>query len=502
MNKRSRGFTLAELLMALVIHSFFILMLGGTFYTLISFGSRSQMVMTARERGQRVINFIDSRVRNAGLGMWKLESSKEFREALAPLVNGSTAKKGFNNSDAKNITLPVIITYDYQDSIAEDGLYGDVIKSEDNILRGNVLTLLYAQHADDKNFTLKNGGYAIMIKDELNGLPSNVKQLKEKIFQPIQNKIYEYYANNIYDGDLKKIPIDIKKEVDDEAFNNFWAQFLSEGIKNAKKSFDSATESAYETEYSNSSQSGYKAVVAATLDVISGDTDVAWQSLLKDLLQYVNTKKNIFIPQVTSTLKPYSTFNSEFTHEFLSGKDEYTSSDFSEKGGNNNKGVINNLRSYAVLRGTGSPIIVNKDSLNLISCEPVLSGDELLYLKSVRVYATTPSDYDKTHGQQERNMKIQKLDGVQWGAANPYQNGILEIYAELDTKNSVLTVWVLSSGGRDNTTHFKPAEWPGRWREVNDTNDYKYYVTYVSKGTWKLNNLHKDRSGKIYFNWN
>ena len=126
----------------------------------------------------------------------------------------------------------------------------------------------------------------------------------------------------------------------------------------------------------------------------------------------------------------------------------------------------------------------------------------MLYLKSVRVYAAEPSDYDKNHGQQERNLKVQKLDGEAWSNSEPYQQGILEIYAELDAREdekgrpkNILSVWVLSSGGKDNMTHERPAysDWPetARWED-----DYKYYVTYVSKGTWKLNNLPED------FTWN
>ncbi len=501
MNRRSRGFTLTELLTALVIHSFFILMLGGIFYTLISFGSRSQMTMTARERGQRVINYIDSRVRRAGLGMWKLEKSSEIRGALAPLTEGNVAKKGFNNNDKTVITLPVIVTYDDQDEIATDGLYNDKIKSEDNIVRGNVLTLLYAERETDKIFIIKNGGYAKMPSETLTTLPDNAKKLKG-IFQTIQNAIYEYYASILSDKPIETIQSDEKQTIIQETFDEFWKKFLTTGITSASKKFDINV-------YNSIPNNQYEALLKSFFNMYGVLEDLnssddgqsnALKSMFKDLITYINThdETNIFIPQITSILKPYSTFDPEFSHIFLteeyndSGKvkkyKEYPGSQF-EEAAKNDKGQTDDLRSYAVLRGTGSPVIVNKTSLNLISCDPVLSGDELLYLKSVRVFAMNPTDYDKKHGQQLRNLKVQKLDGKDWGDVNPYQQGILEIYAELNTTESILTVWVLSTGGRDNMTHEKPADWPGRWREEGDNNDYKYFVTYVSKGTWKLNNL-------------
>ena len=37
---------------------------------------------------------------------------------------------------------------------------------------------------------------------------------------------------------------------------------------------------------------------------------------------------------------------------------------------------------------------------------------------------------------------------------------------------------------------------------ARDKSDYKYQVVYVSKGTWKLNNLHKGSDGEIDFTWN
>lgn len=483
--RRSRGFTLAELLTALIIHSFFIVMLGGFFYTLISFGSRAQSILTARERGQRVIDYIDSRVRRTGLGLWKLESSSEFREAFPSLVNDPAAKKAFTNGDSKNITLPIIITHDYQDNIANDGLYGDKIESEDNILRGNILTLLYSDRDSKTNFVIKNGGQATLSVNEWDKIPKNATQLKGKIFQPIQGKIRDYYA--------AQIPGATDQEKDKKSFDDFWEKFFDDGLTEAKHSFDI---SVYNSVANNQYQSLLKSIfymydAPEDLNLDNQEQSAALTSVLKDLLTYVNTNEeaNILISRVTSVLEKYFTpFNSEFKPKFLDKKitNAYVSSRFRD-----GDGEEADLRSYGTLRGTGKPVLVQKNSLMMNLSDAVLSGDELLHLKSVRLYATNPSNYDKTHGQPLRNCKIQKLNGKTWGNANPYQQGILEIYAELDQIKNILSVWVLSMGGQDNATHERPYDWPekARWREQGDEKDYRYFITYVSKGTWKLNNL-------------
>lgn len=38
-------------------------------------------------------------------------------------------------------------------------------------------------------------------------------------------------------------------------------------------------------------------------------------------------------------------------------------------------------------------------------------------------------------------------------------------------------------------THDRPVDWP---KTANWLDDFKYHVTYVSKGTWKLHNMPDD----------
>ena len=120
---------------------------------------------------------------------------------------------------------------------------------------------------------------------------------------------------------------------------------------------------------------------------------------------------------------------------------------------------------------------------------PTIEIDELLRLKCERIFAEDDTSDNA------RNFKVQKLsDGTltDWGEKNSFETGILEIYAELDTDTSVLDFYVLSTGGRDRLTHDRPDEWPStaRWKD-----DYKNQVLYVSRASWKLNNL------KENFDW-
>ncbi|MBR0095372.1 MAG: prepilin-type N-terminal cleavage/methylation domain-containing protein, partial [Synergistaceae bacterium] len=84
--RRSKGFSLIELMTAMVVYGIFLVMLAGSFYALTSFATRSQQVLLARERGRKVIDYIDQRIRTAGLGMWDLENYKQVHAALKPLA--------------------------------------------------------------------------------------------------------------------------------------------------------------------------------------------------------------------------------------------------------------------------------------------------------------------------------------------------------------------------------------------------------------------------------
>ena len=151
--RRRKGFTLTELLTGMIIQAMFVITLCGAFYMLVSFGNRTQAILTARERGERVIAFVENRVRNAGLGLHELDSSEKIRNSLSPLSD--------TNKPLYNLKLPVAITSTDAANPNKDDLKDAVTKYKDddhNTIHGNILTTLYAQRANDKNLVIIHSG--------------------------------------------------------------------------------------------------------------------------------------------------------------------------------------------------------------------------------------------------------------------------------------------------------------------------------------------------------
>ena len=84
------------------------------------------------------------------------------------------------------------------------------------------------------------------------------------------------------------------------------------------------------------------------------------------------------------------------------------------------------------------------------------------------------------------NFKFQEFNGASWGVETPAELGILEMYFELDTTTNILDMYVLASGGiNDSKTTQKPAAWPSDfWKS-----DYANYIVHMSRASWKLKNL-------------
>ncbi|MBR1487017.1 MAG: hypothetical protein IJ597_07175, partial [Synergistaceae bacterium] len=379
--------------------------------------------------------------RNTGLGMWGLESYQDVRNALKPMTEGSHA---FSNS---NMRLPLMITSNDRNNgnvTRKSTLTG---KTEDEkIFCGNVLTLLYAQRETDDD------SYAPILVVYQNGIIADYTASNAETF-------FETLMNQLND-------------------NDFWVEYFTNGPGRST----SSNPLKYLEKYNGYKDAGETIIEAAKLTL----TDDHGTDTVKKIDKLTKDNKEI-IKYVSGYPVRY-----KFLYNRSSSKGEFYYSDF----GNGEYDVSDyDIRAWGISRGAGAPFIVKKydnESSNkqLIRLNPVSTdiiipeGDELLYLKCVTIYAGDLLDSD---GDTERNLKIKKLEGTSWPAnGDPYQTGILELYAELDTRTSILSVWVLSSGGRDKMTHDKPDEWPSvaEWKE-----DFKYHVTYVSKGTWKLNNL-------------
>ena len=470
MRRRSKGFTLTELLTALVIHSFFILVLGGTFYTLISFGSRSQQVMTARERGQRVVNYIGSRIGRAGLGMWKLESSKKIREALAPMTASGYAFDSSNLSNRNasyhlaNLTLPVVITYESSDNIIKDYIAGEIL-SKDNKIYGNVLTVLYAQRdIENANLVVSQAGIT---------LPENISDTEAETI--LEDFFTQIDSNDTFWTDL---------------FTNICVAVHSPEYKECIKIYEDSKDHGAEI----LDAAKYTLTAKYGTDAKSKITDIANDD---NVVKYVS--------------------GYTYRYKFLYNRDgsygEFYYSAFGEGEENIVSVTSNDMRAWGVSRGTGVPFTVDKYSASeklLVKIKPspesmdnelnyVPNADELLYLRCTRVYTSEPTDYEENNGMNFRSCRIRELKDAKWGTnqsgQQAYQGGVLELYMELDTLTNIFSLYVLSTGGIDNMVHKRPSyeDWPenARWKD-----DYANHVVYISKGTWKLNNLPKD------FDWN
>lgn len=142
--KRLRAFTLTEILTGTMLQAGFVLVLMGAFYMLVNFQAASTKLITAREKGQRVLAYIENRVIHAGLGLHKCKSSNEIRNSFddelkkQDTVHGSKAFYG--------ITLPVAVTCSSTTSSPSNWKTMNTEKDdEDNrIYIGNILTVLYA----------------------------------------------------------------------------------------------------------------------------------------------------------------------------------------------------------------------------------------------------------------------------------------------------------------------------------------------------------------------
>ena len=99
--KRSKAFILVEILSGMVLQAGFIIVLCTSFYLMLSFYTRTQQTLSARQKAEKVIAYVDARIKNAGLGLHECKNSNEIRDALFKVTNLLESQK---------LTLPVAIT--------------------------------------------------------------------------------------------------------------------------------------------------------------------------------------------------------------------------------------------------------------------------------------------------------------------------------------------------------------------------------------------------------
>ena len=127
---RRKAFLLTEQLMTILLQAGFILILVTAFYLMLNFYTKTPQVLTARNRAERVIQFVDDKIRHAGLGLWQCnETSLRTRLKHIPML-----------LESHRYVLPV--------SIADnDGTMNEKFIPEKSAVQteSNVLKLLYAE---------------------------------------------------------------------------------------------------------------------------------------------------------------------------------------------------------------------------------------------------------------------------------------------------------------------------------------------------------------------
>ncbi|MBQ7216816.1 MAG: hypothetical protein IJP54_01090 [Synergistaceae bacterium] len=193
---KRRAFILTEILTGMMLQVMFAVVLCSAFYMILNFSTSAQQGFAANDKGQMVIAYFDSRIRNAGLGMWKCHGSADVRASLVSI----TALQD------TNLCLPVAIVS--SDDNGHETVSHDI--SHDNrtgVYSGNVVTLLYA-HKDTNEITSESGNppvRLILITDNLQSKTvTNAERSTRNNFQLIDNKgnynISSYTSSNFFKG--------------------------------------------------------------------------------------------------------------------------------------------------------------------------------------------------------------------------------------------------------------------------------------------------------------
>lgn len=122
--RRSRGYILTEIMMSMLLQAMFIVVLSGAFYMMLTFYTKTQQLQTARMRGQRVISYIDQRIRHAGLGLWQCKTADQAR-TMAGYLPVSLDGGGSVGSVISGDTLMLLYAYQDFDSSASNSFILD-----------------------------------------------------------------------------------------------------------------------------------------------------------------------------------------------------------------------------------------------------------------------------------------------------------------------------------------------------------------------------------------
>ena len=397
MMKRSRGFILSEILMTMILQAGFILTLFGAFYLMMEFYTKTQAVLTARDHAERVIQFMDDKIRAAGLGLWactddvdgdgeKEPNSATIRGRLSVIPKLKTSRMFLSNPN-EGYKLPVAIWW-----FDEEGVNG-VPKLSNGQDKGNILVLLYAE--------------------------PHIAEKKEEELVMLFSK---------------------------------------------KDDFRLTTEGNYTKGQ-------------ATITMIDDDSGSKSLFTSKHKFHITQSEKNIGRWAVSEAMGvPF----------YIPSIGNYPDIGIFFYGGDA-------VSTYAI-KAEHLPETLN-----------IPDAGELMYLKCMQMFV-----HDNNDGQ-GRQFAFRELNvnGDTWLPTNGYnqEKNILDIYMELDTSTNIFTLYVLAQGGYDaGVSNPRPESWPKEATPSADNDDdaktawlahdYCHYTVYVSRASWKLNNIPED------FSWN
>lgn len=159
-----------------------------------------------------------------------------------------------------------------------------------------------------------------------------------------------------------------------------------------------------------------------------------------------------------------------------------------------------NIENYAVAEAVGVPMFLHSISgttLTLRTADETVipAATELMYLKFIQIFVQEDGE-----GRQLafNELKYDSSDG--WDKKYNQEKNILEIYMTLDHDTNIFTLYVLAQGGYDaSVNNPRPSAWPKEANPKGDdddkaktawlAHDYSHYTVYVSRASWKLNNI-------------
>ena len=145
--------------MTIMLQAGFLLVLVTAFYLLLNFYTKTQQVLTARNHAERVIQFVDDKIRHAGLGLWGCTSSRAIRSSMYP-IEILSERKGKRElpsySGTRGYKLPVSLSW-LSDGLDFAPLVGEPTggtSSSSSVFDGNVLVLLYTEKEENEDFIM------------------------------------------------------------------------------------------------------------------------------------------------------------------------------------------------------------------------------------------------------------------------------------------------------------------------------------------------------------